>query len=162
MTLLKKWLATAIFSIFAQSVGAQERSQIDLASQYYLALYAGDHETVRSLAAPDMTFEDPSAPAEFGLPAKIDDLNTFLDFLRSSLPAGVEVEITNSFSSNDLVVLNVATQGIVPASYFGMGEGSVSYTVAGVSVLSFENGLVVRHTDYFDYPGLTESLRPVD
>ena len=162
MTLLKKWLATAIFSIFAQSVGAQEISQIDLASRYYLALYAGDHETVRSLASSDMTFEDPSAPAEFGLPAKIDDLNTFLEFMKSSLPVGVEIEITNSFASNDLVVLNVATQGTVPASYFEMGEGSVSYSVAGVSVLSIENGLVVRHTDYFDYPGLTESLKPVN
>lgn len=47
---------------------AAEMTQTEIARKYYLALYAGDKDTVRELAAPDMAFRDPTAPDAYGVP----------------------------------------------------------------------------------------------
>ncbi|ARU58949.1 hypothetical protein OLMES_4961 [Oleiphilus messinensis] len=138
-------------------------TQIDLAVKYYQALYSGEHDIVRSIAFPDMVFEDPSAPHEFGIPPQIDELETFLSFMEANLLGEVEIHFTDNYVSNDRVVLIVSSKGIVPASRVDMGEeGTVKYASRGVSVLHIVDGKVKRHTDYFNYPALAGSFKRLD
>ena len=74
------------------------------------ALYAGEHAIVRSVASYDMVFEDPSAPHEFGIPARLDKLESFLQFMKENLQGTVGTSFTEKYVSNDRVVLAVSTK----------------------------------------------------
>ncbi len=163
----RKILTQAIivpFLLFATSltVQAQDKTQIDIATKYYDALYAGDFDTVRIVASSGMVFEDPSAPREFGIPPELNNLEAFLNFMEANLGGEINITYTEKFLSNDRVVLMVETDGVVPASLVGMGdEGDVTYSSRGVSILHVADGKVIRHTDYFDYPALAESFKRI-
>ena len=152
------WLAPTALSAEGQSM-----LQIEIAKKYYQALYTGDFETVRLVASAEMKFADPSAPHEFGIPAQLHDLESFLTFMQANLPDNVEVNISESFASNNQVLLMVTSKGTISAETAGMGDkGSVEFLVKGVSVLQVVDGRVIQHTDYFDYPALAKSFKPVD
>lgn len=133
-------------------------SPIDIATQYYHALYSGDYAAVRELAVPEMVFEDPSAPPEFNLPAELHDLESFLSFMQANLQAEAEVNIKQSYVSNHRVVLQLEMRGRIPGARVGLGQGMVAYRTEGVSILQVRDQRVVRHTDYIDYPGLAKSF----
>jgi ketosteroid isomerase-like protein len=159
---VKHVVAALMMVVFSSSAKAQDMSQIEIATKYYQALYSGEHDTVREVAAPDMIFEDPSAPEEFGIPAQLNELEAFLEFMSSNTPDQAETTVVNSFVSNDRVVLMITSQGVLPAAAVGGDEGFVSFATQGVTVLHVIDGKVVRHTDYYDYPGLSASFSPVE
>lgn len=167
MMILKR-LARAViiaFVMMANSsiVKAGQMTQIDIATQYYQALYSGEYDIVRNIASPDMIFEDPSAPHEFGIPPQLNGLEKFLKFMAANLQGKVEINFTDKYVSNDQAVLIVSTKGTVPAARVGMGdEGFVEYTAQGVSILHIVDGKVIRHTDYFNYPALASSFKRID
>lgn len=137
--------------------------QTDIAKQYYQALYAGDFDTVRRVASADLKFADPSAPHEFGIPAQLNDLESFLAFMQVNLPSNIDILLSDSFVSNNRVVFTVSSKGSIPAKAAGMeGEGQLEFSAKGISILHVVDGKVIQHTDYFDYPALAKSFKPVD
>lgn len=167
--LLKNWNNLALSCILslwlafsATHVGANEMSQIDIANKYYLALYSGDFDTVRNLASPEMVFEDPSAPPEYNVPAKLNKLEDFIKVMKDYLQGGETVSLSNQYVSNDQVVMMVTIKAMVPASTVGMGEGKAEYTVTGISILHVKNEQVIRHSDYMDYTKVSKSYKLVE
>ena len=156
-------IAFFLLAVTSLTAGEQKMTQVDVATKYYQALYSGKHDIVRSVASSDMVFEDPSAPHEFGIPPRLEELEAFLKFMKSNLQGKVEISFTDKYVSNDRVVLIVSTKGMVPATRVGMGEeGIVEYTSQGVSVLHVVDGKVKHHTDYFNYPALASSFKRID
>lgn len=140
---------------------AEDMTSSDVAKKYYTALYAGENDTVRELAAPDIAFQDPTAPEAYGVPV-LNELEPVLELFSGFSGKGVTLEFTDSYASNDQVVLVVELSGTLPAASLGMKEGNFSFESNGVSVLTVSDGKVVSHTDYMNYPRFEESLKPVE
>ena len=165
--MLKKTITIAILLLLSTisliAVEEQKMTQIDIAIKYYQALYSKKYDIVRSIASSNMIFEDPSAPHEFGIPARLNKLDSFLTFMKSNLQGKVKISFTDKYVSNNRVVLFVSIKGTIPASSVGMGrQGMVEYASQGVSIIYIVNGKIKRHTDYFDYPALTNSFKKID
>ena len=60
-------LMTATF-LAGTPLMAEGMTPTDIAQKYYLALYSGENDTVREMAAADKAFQDPSAPEAYGVP----------------------------------------------------------------------------------------------
>ena len=152
--LIQTIIVPFLIAITTLTAEAQNMSQIDIATKYYNALYSGEYDTVRSVASPDMLFEDPTAPEEFGIPSRIESLDECLKFIEANTPGKIEIEFTDKYVSNDRVVLKVKMNGTAPAEIFDMGEeGNVAFTMKGVSILHVVDGRVIHHSDYMDYSG---------
>ena len=167
MRFCKRFSVAVIFlnalNVSVHAEGNNEMSQIEIGKKYYQALYAGDHAQVKELAAIEMVFEDPTAPPEFGIPPSLNNLESFLAFMQESLQGEINIKYTDSYVSNDRVVLTIETKGVIPASIMGMGRtGMVEYQSHGVSVLHVVEGKVIRHTDYFDYSELASSFNKIE
>jgi hypothetical protein len=59
-------------------------------------------------------------------------------------------------------VLPLNGRGRTDAATFGQPGGEIEFRVQGTTVVQIVDGLVVRHSDYFDYPGVLSSVRPVE
>ena len=140
---------------------AEDMTPTDIAQKYYQALYSGDNDTVRDMAAADMAFEDPSAPEAYGVPA-LNALEPVLDLFAGFAAGDIKVAFTDSYASSDQVVLVVDLSGTVPAAALGMEEGTFSFESNGVTVLQVTDGKVVGHTDYMNYPRFEASIAPVE
>lgn len=120
-------------------------SAIDIAIEYYQALYSANYARVRELASSSLIFEDSTAPDELGIPPRLDTLEAFLQFMQANLTHDVEIRYTDKFVSNDRVVLTVETQGKVSASQVGINtQAMVTYQSQGISVLHVVDGKVIR------------------
>lgn len=155
-----KGIACALVMALSASIaGAENMSQDDIAKEYFTGLYAGDRDAVRALAAPDLAFQDPSAPAAYGVPVLV-ELEAVLDLFAGF--AGALVEFTNVYASNDQVVVAVEISGTLPAAAFGLEGGDVSFASNRTTILQIKEGLVISHTDYMNYPRFEQSITPVE
>lgn len=162
---MKKLMITATLLAATLTFGiplkAEDMTSSEIAEQYYTALYAGDNDAVRELAAPDMAFQDPTAPEAYGVPV-LNELEPVLELFSGFSGKGVTLEFTDSYASSDQVVLVVELSGTLPAASLGMEEGNFSFESNGVSVLTVSDGKVVSHTDYMNYPRFEGSIAPVE
>lgn len=136
-------------------------NNIDVAKNYYKALYKKDFARVRSLASASMRFSDPTVSASQALPTAHENLDDFLVYMEKSLSddADFDVSITDAFESNSHVVLYVTSKVSAPEAFFG-GSSNTTATAQtkGITVLVIEDGKIQSHTDYFDYHLLARSL----
>ncbi|MEL7379645.1 MAG: ester cyclase [Pseudomonadota bacterium] len=139
---------------------ADDMNPVDTATQYFIALYAGETDTVRELAATDMAFQDPTAPDAYGVPI-LNELEPVLDLFSGFSGDSVNVDITNAYASNDQVVLTFELSGTLPGASLGMEVETISFESNGVTVLQVTDGQVVSHTDYVNYPRFEGSITPV-
>lgn len=157
--LIQNIIIPILMAITTLTVEAQSMSQIDIATKYYQALYSGEYETVRSLASPDMMFEDPTAPEEYGIPPRLERLEDFIKFSEANLKGEVQINFMDKYVSNDHVVLRVEIKGTYPADVVGMGEDGLAEVIGqGISVLHVVDGKVISHSDYMDYAGAVASM----
>jgi len=61
------------------TIESKEINEIHIATNYYDAIYNGDYDAARSVASADLIFKDPTAPAEYGIPNQINNLDNFLE-----------------------------------------------------------------------------------
>ena len=129
-------------------------SEIEIAKKYYKLLYSGNYDGVRSIASPNMKFSDPT------MPMSKDSLQEFLSYMVEVMD-GYDINLTfgREFVSNGYVVLNVRVRGSVPAEKVGGSGGEVTVDAEGVTALKIQDGRVVEHTDYFDYPTLNANIQ---
>lgn len=134
---------------------------IEKAKQYYFDLYRKDYDFVRKVASSNFTFQDPTVTPEQELPSVITGIEDFIRYMdkQASAEFSFEIEVTDAFESNSQVILYVKSTITGPKQLFG-GTCSelMSVKTKGITVIEVQNGKIEKHTDYFDYSALNQSI----
>ena len=132
-----------------------ERDVLAVAQEYFRALYAPDHDRVREVASPAMTFADPTAEGQAVAITSAASRDEFLAYMQAN-NAGSDAEavVDRAFQTGRYATLYVTYRGTVDGAQLGRPGTRVEFETAGVTVLTVENGLVTHHQDYVDYETL--------
>ena len=132
-----------------------ERDVLTVAQDYFRALYAPDHDRVREVASPAMTFADPTAEGQAVVITSAASREEFLSYLQAnSVGSDAEAVVDRAFQTGRYATLYVTYRGTVDGEQLGRPGTRVAFETAGVTILTVENGLVTHHQDYVDYETL--------
>ena len=136
-----------------------ERDVLAVAQDYFRALYAPDHDRVREVASPAMTFSEPTAEGQGRVITSADSREEFLSYLQAnSVGSDAEAIVDRAFQTGRYATLFVTYRGVVDGERLGRPGDRVAFEAVGVTILTVENGLVTHHQDYVDYETLDRQL----
>ena len=135
------------------------RDVLAVAQEYFRALYAPDHDRVREVASPAMTFADPTAEGQPVAITSAASREEFLSYMQAnSVGSDAEAVVDRAFQTGRYATLYVTYRGTVDGEALGRPGARVEFETAGVTVLTVEDGLVTHHQDYVDYETLDRQL----
>lgn len=138
-----------------RAVAQGGRGVLAVAQDYFRALYAPDHDRVREVASPAMTFADPTAEGQAVAITSAASREEFLSYLAAnSVGSDAEAVVDRAFQTGRYATLYVTYRGTVDGAQLGRPGTRVAFETPGVTVLTVENGLVTHHQDYVDYETL--------
>ena len=136
-----------------------ESDVLAVAREYFRALYAPDHDRVREVASPAMTFADPTAEGQAVAITSAASREEFLSYMQANnVGSDAEAVVDRAFQTGRYATLYVTYRGTVDGESLGRPGGRVEFETAGVTVLTVEDGLVTHHQDYVDYETLDRQL----
>ena len=136
-----------------------ERDVLAVAQEYFRALYAPDHDRVREVASPTMTFADPTAEGQPVAITSAASREEFLSYMQANnVGSGAEAIVDRAFQTGRYATLYVTYRGTVDGESLARPGARIEFETAGVTVLTVENGLVTHHQDYVDYETLDRQL----
>lgn len=157
-----RWIFGLLASLLlASSAMAADDAQMLLARRYMQAYDALDAGGMGELLAEDVQFSDRTTPPEYGGPAEHDGKAALLAAIGSLRSKGGMRELglqwQQVFSSGDQVVFI----GQVNALALGRNGGWLRWRTGLVTAVTIQNGKIVRHQDFADYPAaVTEPALP--
>ena len=134
---------------------------LSIAEGYFKALYMGDYDRVREIAAPEMRFSDPTAEGQEAVITSAANREEFLEYMEAVMPPpSTEIRhvIDSSFQTGGFAVLVWTYRGEVSEDESETKGGSSGLETKGVTILRVEDGKVVEHHDYVDYETLQRQL----
>jgi ketosteroid isomerase-like protein len=146
----------SLIAIFGFAVAhAGEPSDAERIARTYLAAYSAiDTAAMARHMSPDAVFADQTAPKSEGGPHLITGRDAFLDKFKTFGLERIGYELANVFESNGRTVF----VGRVNAFYPKPDGTRLRWHSAIVTVVTVEDGQVVRHDDYVDYPGAKQTV----
>jgi ketosteroid isomerase-like protein len=146
-------LAVALF--FAEAAIAGEPSAAARIARDYLTAYSAiDTATMARLLSSDAVFADQTAPKSEGGPHLIAGRDAFLAKLKTFGLERIVYDVTTSFESNGRNVFI----GRVSAYYPQKDGTRLRWHSDIVTVVTVEDGKVVRHDDYANYTGAQQTV----
>ena len=135
------------------------RDVLAVAQEYFRAPYAPDHDRVREVASPAMTFADPTAEGQPVAITSAASREEFLSYMQANnVGSDAAAVVDRAFQTGRYATLYVTYRGAVDGESLGRPEARVEFETAGITILTVENGLVTHHQDYVDYHTLDRQL----
>lgn len=158
-------LMSAALVLAGASATAQEAGETEALARAYMAAYSElDLDAMEGFLAEDVIFTDqtstdPAHPGGIDLLGRDALRQTLDDFIAQYQPITLGFEWETVFESNSRVVfighVNALYPTEDPAQRF-------RWRSRQVTVLTVDNGRVVEHRDYANYPGAEQGLVPVE
>lgn len=145
-------LALTVLSIAAIAHAAEPSEDERIARAYLDAYSAIDTAAMARFLHDEVVFADQTAPKSQGGPHVMAGRDVFLAKLKSFGLGRIDYELTRTFESNGRTVF----VGNVTALYPRSDGTRLRWRAAIVTVVTVENGKVVRHDDYADYRNATQ------
>ena len=130
-----------------------------VADAYLKAVEQMDWARMQALLADDAIFEDPTSEV-FGEPWRYVGPEAIVDFYRDAAvdTLATSYRIVRQFATGTHVVYEIEGSGHVKASLIGHPDKELKDTVNLVTVITVQDGKVIRHRDYVDYADMMQKL----
>lgn len=153
---------TALLQIVfvCSGVAAQPSSNLEVGIRYLDALYAFDYAELEDVFDPDAVFEDPTVVAFAGEAVRVTGRSAIFDFFRQASEGIVDggFEVLSSFATGQFVVFNLEYWSTFEGELMAVQAKIITIKVPGVTILKFQDGLLIHHTDHVDYELLHEQV----
>lgn len=139
----------------------------DVAMAYMKAYGNWDFDKMKTFYSENIHFEDPTAKEAFKQSFIFDGKENVYNFFKSVFkdkfdgdkPPYVNFNITNTFTTGSHTVVNSTFECILPTSWFKENsQETIFISIPFTTILTIENGLIIRHIDYGDYTTYFEQI----